>query len=102
MAPKDGDPAPNAASSAAFAATVAPTSSQSPTPPLKLPDGTLAADGALGDSALEKTVAAPASREPGDAASRIEPLPEVSASLYATEREIARGGMGKIVAAEDR
>src|SRR6201999_3386584 len=31
-----------------------------------------------------------------------QPLPKVSADLYTPDREIARGGMGRIVAAEDR
>jgi serine/threonine protein kinase/tetratricopeptide (TPR) repeat protein len=126
MAPEDGDPAPpNAASSAAFAATIAPAS-ETPTPPAKLPAGTKAAKSAH-DSGLDKTVAAPVSekRSPHDSGNEptmaapvvpgprsesgalhfggdLPPLPEVSASHYQIEKEIARGGMGKIVAAEDR
>ncbi|HEX5059278.1 MAG TPA: serine/threonine-protein kinase [Kofleriaceae bacterium] len=115
MVPEDGDPAPNAESSAAFAATIAP-SSDAPTPPTKLPDGTQGApkpptsDG----GAHDQTVAAPSSQQrsaldsgndPTVAApieGSLPPLPEVSASLYQIDKEIARGGMGKIVAAEDR
>ncbi|HUS33033.1 MAG TPA: serine/threonine-protein kinase [Kofleriaceae bacterium] len=95
MASKDGDPPPNAASSAAFAATIAPA--DVPTPPEKLAGGTL-----IEDSGLEATVAAPASREPGDKTSSEPELVEVSTVHYQIDRELARGGMGKIVAAEDR
>jgi len=113
MVPEDGDPAPNAASSAAFAATIAP--SDAPTPPTKLPDGTQAAAKPAHDSGLDATVAASTSSQRRSAldsgndptvAAPIEgslpPLPEVAASLYQIDKEIARGGMGKIVAAEDR
>src|SRR5512139_3996100 len=74
MPQKDGDPA--------LAATIAPIS----------------------ESGMEATIAAPSSGGPTnpDARPLADELPEVSASLYVTEREIARGGMGKIVAAEDR
>jgi serine/threonine protein kinase len=115
MAPEDGDPAPNAASSAAFAATIAPTSSEAPTPPTKLPEGTKGASNPPGhDSGLDATVAAPLSKTPSALDSGndptmaapvtgdLPPLPEVAASLYQVDKEIARGGMGKIVAAEDR
>src|SRR5262245_13238067 len=103
----------NAASSAAFAATIAPTS-DAPTPPTKLPDGTKGASKPPHDSGLDATVAAPAStaRSPHDSGNEptmaapvtgdMPPLPEVAASLYEIDKEIARGGMGKIVAAEDR
>ncbi len=120
MAPEDGDPAPNAASSAAFAATIAPTSATTsePTPPTKLPDGTKGASKAS-DSGLDATVAAPlTAQRTGEKKSALDsgndptvaapitgdlpPLPEVAASLYQIDKEIARGGMGKIVAAEDR
>jgi tetratricopeptide (TPR) repeat protein len=82
MAQKDGEPDTNAGSSAAFAATIAPIS----------------------DSGTEATIAAPSSTGPTNPHSRplAEDFPEVSAAHYVTEREIARGGMGKIVAAEDR
>ncbi|HUJ58133.1 MAG TPA: protein kinase [Kofleriaceae bacterium] len=69
----------------AFAATIAPAS---PTPP---PPITRMAF----DSGADATVAAPA-------VGALPPLPEVAAALYRTDHEIARGGMGKIVAAEDR
>src|SRR5689334_12521047 len=80
MAPKDGDPPPNAASSAAFAATVAPT--DMPTPPEKLAGGTVMEH----DSGLEATVAAPPSNNPKDAGTAEAPLPEVSASNYQLDR----------------
>jgi serine/threonine protein kinase len=112
MVPEDGDPAPNAASSAAFAATIAPASNE-PTPPSKLPAGTAAP---THDSGLDATVAAPISGNPrasqldsgndptmaAPVTGELPPLPEVSAALYQVDKEIARGGMGKIVAAEDR
>ena len=88
-----GAPNPHEAPSSdedAFAQTVAPTASQ-PTPPMrpsKAPAGTRPVTGA------EATVAA-------DLAGELPPLPEVSAALYQTGDEIARGGMGRIVAAED-
>jgi serine/threonine protein kinase/tetratricopeptide (TPR) repeat protein len=113
MAPEDEGAPPNAASSAAFAATIAPAS-DAPTPPTKLPQGTKGASKPPHDSGLDATVAAPVSekRSPADSgneptmaapvAGELPPLPEVSASLYQIDKEIARGGMGKIVAAEDR
>ncbi|HEY5947288.1 MAG TPA: protein kinase, partial [Kofleriaceae bacterium] len=121
MVPEDGDPAPNAASSAAFAATIAPTTdppaaSEAPTPPTHLPAGTKGASKPpVFEGGLDATVAAPltGSRSPAfdsgndptiaaPVAGDLPPLPEVSASLYQIDKEIARGGMGKIVAAEDR
>jgi tetratricopeptide (TPR) repeat protein len=70
------DSGPKSSSSAAFAATVAPTA----------PDGSLAES---------QTIAAPVeAAEPA--------LPQVAADHYGRDKEIARGGMGRIVAAEDR
>ncbi len=89
-----GAPKPHDAPSSdedAFAQTVAPTTAH-PTPPMrpsKAPVGTRPVTGA------EATVAA-------DLVGDLPPLPEVSAALYQTGDEIARGGMGRIVAAEDR
>jgi serine/threonine protein kinase len=54
------------------------------------------------DSGLEATVAAPPSNNPKDTGTAEAPLPEVSAANYQLDRELARGGMGKIVAAQDR
>jgi len=86
----------------AFAATVAPTSAQpapraTPVPPIDLPAGTNR----------------PESRElvpPEDAqvthdmpaTGSLPPLPLVSDEHYKAGKEIARGGMGRIVAAEDQ
>lgn len=58
----------------------------------------------ISESGMEETIAAPSSSGPTnpDARPLADELPEVSASHYVAEREIARGGMGKIVAAEDR
>jgi len=91
MGSEDGDPPPNAASSAAFAATVAPSAGLeseetiAAAPPSRLPEG----------SAIDETVAAAT-------VGALPELPAVEASLYKIDRELARGGMGKIVAAEDR
>ncbi|MDB4953904.1 MAG: serine/threonine protein kinase [Myxococcales bacterium] len=82
-----------ATTSAGTDATLAAPTSDAPTPPHKLPVGTLGADRAQTGS--EATIAAPA-------AGSMQPLPEVSTTLYRTDGEIARGGMGRIVAAEDR
>jgi serine/threonine protein kinase/tetratricopeptide (TPR) repeat protein len=126
MAPEDDPAPPNTASAAAFAATIAPTASEAPTPPPKLPEGTKGASKPL-DSGYDATMAAPLSahRSPHDSGNEptmaapafpgprsesgalhfggdLPPLPEVAASLYQIDKEIARGGMGKIVAAEDR
>jgi serine/threonine protein kinase/tetratricopeptide (TPR) repeat protein len=100
-APEDGDPLrardvdPEANSSAAFAATVAPHSTA---PPATLPAIGNSADAATRprmslDS--EATIDAPAMAE-------LPPLPLVSAAHYRADREVARGGMGRIVAAEDQ
>ena len=102
MVPEDGDspskvsPRPPSSAEEAFAATVAPmpasvapadaAASSAPTPPRKLPAGT--ADGS------EATIAAAV-------LGGLPPLPEVSDALYKKDKEIARGGMGRIVAADD-
>jgi serine/threonine protein kinase len=82
------------ASSAAFAATVAPV----PSAPPVMPAGTAArVTKVLGSSPLD-------SEQTMDAATDgVAPLlPVVSPSHYRADREIARGGMGRIVAAEDQ
>ena len=58
----------------------------------------------ISDSGTDATIAAPSSSGPTnpDGRALVEDFPEVSTAHYVTEREIARGGMGKIVAAEDR
>ncbi|HEY1553713.1 MAG TPA: serine/threonine-protein kinase [Kofleriaceae bacterium] len=97
MAAEDADPsakrrAPSSHEDA-FAQTITPQ-------PSKLASGTGTRDDTRGDDA---TVAAPLSKSPVEAAADdAPPLHEVPASLYRTEREIARGGMGRITAAEDR
>ena len=93
MVPEDGDsapkvsPRPPSSTEEAFAQTVAPLSTSAPTPPKKLPAGTAAGN--------EATIAAAI-------LGGLPPLPLVADSLYKTDKEIARGGMGRIVAAEDR
>jgi serine/threonine protein kinase len=108
--PEGGDPTmrpePPSASSAAFAATVVPASSGASAPrpptlpaaPAHSPVGstTGVVTRALRPSPFESeaTLDAPTTGE-------LPPLPMVSDVYYRTVREIARGGMGRIVAAED-
>jgi serine/threonine protein kinase len=89
MPPQDGDPAPEPGSDA-FAATVAPPPSAEHAPAPPPAHGTLA---------TEATVAA--TLDAADQAFMPE-LDEVKESNYETGSEIARGGMGRIVAAQDR
>ena len=107
MPPREADeaPQPPASTDEAYAATVAPT-----TPPIDLPrPGGLSSDARTRKPELESdaTVAAPPPsgdhHGTTDTLPPIElpPLPEVSAAHYKMGAEIARGGMGKIVAAED-
>jgi serine/threonine protein kinase/tetratricopeptide (TPR) repeat protein len=89
-APEHGDQVPHREPPSkerdAFAATIAPEPTTS---------GLATMDLGLPGLAPEATLAAPTA---GD----LRPLPTVSALHYRPEREIARGGMGRIVAAEDR
>ena len=106
MASDEGTPRKRAVTGAvavpddAFAATVAPTSGEpvraTPVPPIDLPAGT-AKPGSQQPSPVESqaTQAAPA-------AGSLPPLPIVSDEHYKADKEIARGGMGRIVAAEDQ
>ncbi len=76
----------------AFAATVAPASTS---PPLAVPPRpTSEARTPQPEIESDATMAAPMVGE-------LPPLPTVAESNYKTDKEIARGGMGKIVAAED-
>jgi len=82
----------------AFAATLAPASPVSPSGPPAASDARPAstlASGAGKDVSLDATHAAPASGS-------LPPLPIVDDAHYKPEREIARGGMGRIVAADDQ
>jgi serine/threonine protein kinase/tetratricopeptide (TPR) repeat protein len=97
-APEDGGRAPHrdpeSSSSAAFAATVAPQTTARLGPPvLPVHTGPLRTRTAALDS--ETTLDAPAAAD-------LPQLPVVSAAHYRADREIARGGMGRIVAAEDQ
>jgi serine/threonine protein kinase len=83
-----------AGTSDAFAATVAPASTRRPVLPLGTTSGLATMDMGPPGLASEATLAAPTT---GD----LPPLPTVSAQHYRADREIARGGMGRIVAAED-
>ena len=91
MASEDGGPVPPAkprvSSTAedAFAATGAP----------------IAPAGRDAEISVDETIAAPVSAAPaGEPAASV--LPTVAATHYRTDQEIARGGMGRIVAAEDQ
>jgi serine/threonine protein kinase len=106
MAPDDGDPSPakprGPASSAdeAFAATVAPVS-----PPKPLVDFSKGTIQRAVDHEADATLAAPLVADParaGEPVVELPPLPIVSDTLYKADHEIARGGMGRIVAAEDQ
>ena len=83
---------PTEADDDAFAATVAPMT----TPPLEAPKGSEVRTRQVPASLIESdaTMAAPIEGS-------LPPLPEVPEHHYKTDKEIARGGMGKIVAAED-
>jgi serine/threonine protein kinase len=95
MASEDGDPAkgapPPSSNDDAFAATVAPAPTI-PAVPSKVMGSHSRESAARIES--EQTVAAPL--EGG-----LPPLPHVARALYTLDKEIARGGMGRIVAAED-
>jgi tetratricopeptide (TPR) repeat protein len=88
----------------AFAATVAPhpvthvLGSGALTQPEDNTDHLSTEDQALASC---ETVAAPTTEPPAPTAAQ-PLLPQVDAALYTTDKEIARGGMGRIVAAEDR
>jgi len=81
----------------AFAATIAPIApSQRPTPPA-LPQGT-PRPRAMSELEAGLTIDAPLAHLEAEGTR----LPEVDDAHYIGQTEIARGGMGKIVAAEDR
>jgi tetratricopeptide (TPR) repeat protein len=96
-APEDGDPLrprdldPEANSSAAFAVTVAPATA----PPVAPAGSGVSTQLQVPSLDAEATLDAPALGE-------LPPLPPVSAGHYRADHEIARGGMGRIVAAEDQ
>ena len=122
MVPEDGDPPRPRTSPGgddAFAATIAPSlpgqagvpgvptlplAAGTPSPPSKMlsameSDQTMAAPIARDGSA------GPRSAADGSAeviASALPPLPTIPHASYKTDKEIARGGMGRIVAAEDQ
>ncbi len=102
---------PRAALSAedAFAATIAPMPS-TPRPPPDLPSGTSPGPqpqvGLQTDGLPTVDATPPDARAAAEAARAAEvvalpPLPIVPEAHYKAERELARGGMGRIVAAED-
>src|SRR5512140_2871618 len=95
--PEDGDQVPYqdpGGTSDPFAATVAPASRLPPMLPVGTTTGGATVNMEPSALASGATVAAPAA---GDLA----PLPVVAAFHYRADREIARGGMGRIVAAVD-
>ncbi|MGN6103897.1 MAG: protein kinase domain-containing protein [Kofleriaceae bacterium] len=79
----------------AYAATIAPAAST----PGTLPAGTPVPPAHDDELESDVTLAAPGRGAPADGASA---LPVVSLAHYQMDREIARGGMGRIVAAEDQ
>jgi hypothetical protein len=83
------------ADSDAFAVTVAPEPTRPPVLPLGSGTGLETMDMVSSALASEATVAAPTTGE-------LPLLPAVSAVHYRADHEIARGGMGRIIAAEDR
>jgi len=95
MASEDGDPAkgapPPSSNDDAFAATVAPAPTI-PAVPSKVM-GSHSRESAA-RIASDETVAAKLEGE-------LPPLQQVARALYTLDKEIARGGMGRIVAAED-
>ena len=112
MAPEDGEPAPpaeprgtepapaaprarsNTGGAEAFAQTIAPTlppSAVGTTPAMPTPVTRRLAS----EMESDRTVAAPVT-------GGLPPLPVIPHALYKTDKEIARGGMGRIVAAEDQ
>jgi serine/threonine protein kinase len=92
---------------AAFAPTVAPQSG-TPTPPIAFAvrsidePKTIPRSRAISAMESDQTVAAPLSTLPVGVSAPRDVLPTVDDAHYRTDKEIARGGMGKIVAAEDR
>ncbi len=91
---KPKSPLPVSRDSGAFAATIAPSLQPGPTTGERAPART--------DLESDETLAAPSTGRGAALAGELPPLPEVSAAFYAMDKEIARGGMGRIVAAEDR
>jgi tetratricopeptide (TPR) repeat protein len=95
-APDDANPTQRPAgepAASAFAATVAPEPSAPPS--VRSPTTSAIATHAMASSvAAQATLSAPA-------ASELPALPVVSAAHYGGAREVARGGMGRIVAAVD-
>ncbi len=91
----------------AFAATIGPGHAHIPsdaaTPSFKkVVMGSRGADPVIANElSADATMAAPAAPA-AQLAGGLPPLPEVSHTLYRTADEIARGGMGRIVAAEDQ
>jgi serine/threonine protein kinase len=88
----------------AFAPTIAPSTAQRP-PVVTAPFGrTTTKDvGArdVGQASYQDTVAIGSGAPTGEAAA-IDDLPLTDPALYVSEREVARGGMGRIIAAHDR
>ncbi|MBA3392058.1 MAG: serine/threonine protein kinase [Deltaproteobacteria bacterium] len=89
-------PRPRRATEDAFAATVAPTS---PVPPVALPGGTL---NSVGEARARISRLEIDATQTAALAGALPPLPVVSDSCYVADREIARGGMGRIIAAQDQ
>ena len=88
----------------AFAATIAPT----PPPATGTSPGSdprtirKSKQRAMSELGAEATMAAPLTDAPASATTILPPLPIVPEEHYKPDREIARGGMGRIIAAEDQ
>ena len=97
----------------AFAVTIAPAPSTpaapAPRPPVDLPSGTSPGPDSHGRFMTDSLATLPSGSPQAGAPTaelpelpELPPLPIVSETHYKAEREIARGGMGRIVAAEDQ
>ncbi|MCX5743282.1 MAG: serine/threonine-protein kinase, partial [Proteobacteria bacterium] len=82
---------------AAFDATIAPASPPAPASPASRPPSQKTTNPVRSPVESDETLAAPT-----DATGELPPLPIIPSSHYVTGPEIARGGMGRIVSAEDR
>ena len=98
--PDEGDPTlppPHEAASAAFAATVAPEPTAPPVPPPRM-----ATTSAISTHQMPAAAVASSATLAAPTQGQLPELPIVSTVHYRAARELARGGMGRIVAAEDQ
>ncbi|MBK9032119.1 MAG: serine/threonine protein kinase [Myxococcales bacterium] len=93
-----GDPPPS--DPEAFAPTIAPVTSQRPPVP-SVDGGPPTARRSLGVESYQDTIAGGGDPR-ADATIAMDDLPITDPGQYVSEREVARGGMGRIIAAHDR